>query len=219
MKVFVIIFALINVIFFAIMRADLWNTDSVLLVQPALNEAKIRLLAEPIQSAVPVAASASIVVPVTAPTCMEWSDFSGADLNRASAALETLQLGKKLSQRPVEYNIGYWVYLPPAKDKASVAQKIAQLKARGVEEYFVVQEEGEWKHAISLGVFKTEDAAQKFLQSLLAKDIRSAKIGERASKLKATIFILNELDAASVEKLSVLQKEFPSSELKKLACR
>jgi hypothetical protein len=150
---------------------------------------------------------------------MEWSDFSGADLKRASAALAALPLGGKLSQRPIEYNIGYWIYIPPLKDKAHINQKIAQLKERGVEEYFVVQEAGEWQHAISLGVFKSEDAAQKFLESLAAKDVHSAKIGERASKLKATVFVLNGLDEQTVAKLTELQKDFPASELKKMACR
>ena len=225
MKVLFWIFLVINLVVFAVMRGDLLNDGTAVVAQPALNEAKIRLLNEPAQ-AVPLPASspATTVVPAedqdkSETACMEWSDFSGADLKRASAALAALPLGGKLSQRPIEYNIGYWIYIPPLKDKAHINQKIAQLKERGVEEYFVVQEAGEWQHAISLGVFKSEDAAQKFLESLAAKDVHSAKIGERASKLKATVFVLNGLDEQTVAKLTELQKDFPASELKKMACR
>lgn len=225
MKVLFWIFLVINLVVFAVMRGDLLNDGTAVVAQPALNEAKIRLLNEPAQAVpLPASSQATTVVPAEAQdesetACMEWSDFSGADLKRASAALAALPLGGKLSQRSIEYNIGYWVYIPPLKDKAHINQKIAQLKERGVEEYFVVQEAGEWQHAISLGVFKSEDAAQKFLESLAAKGVRSAKIGERASKLKATVFVLNGLDEQTVAKLTELQKDFPASELKKMACR
>ena len=218
------IFLVINLVVFAVMRADLLNDGTAVVAQPALNEAKIRLLDEPAQAVSLPVSSPSMVTTLTPPTekpvavCMEWSDFSGADLKRANEALAGLQLGEKLSQRPIEYNIGYWVYIPPLKNKASINQKIEQLKARGVEEYFVVQEAGEWQHAISLGVFKSEDAAQKFLESLAAKEVRSAKIGERASKLKATVFVFNAIDAQTADKLTGLQKDFPASELKKVAC-
>jgi len=123
-----------------------------------------------------------------------------------------------LGRREVEYNIGYWVYVPPLKDKATVAQKIEQLKARGVEEYFVVQEAGIWLNAISLGVFKTREAAQNFVGQLRAKGVRSAQVGERSSRLKVTVFVLNGLDAATAEKLAAMQKDFPDSELKQVSC-
>lgn len=223
MKVLLGILLVANLIFFAVMRGDLLGDSSAELTQPALNEGKIHLLNAP-----PVVSSKAVTSAVpeinknaenAAPLCMEWSDFSGADLKRASDALAIFSLGEKLSQHIVEYSIGYWVYIPPLKDKAATNQKIAQLKARGVEEYFIVQEDGEFQHAISLGIFKTKDAAQKYLDSLNAKDVRSAKVGERASKLKATVFVFNQIDARVADKLNVLQKDFPASELKKTDCR
>jgi SPOR domain len=150
---------------------------------------------------------------------MEWSDFSGSDLTRANDALTPLKLGNKLSSRPIEYSSGFWVYLPPLKDKAAIAKKLEQLKARGVSEYFVVAEAGEWQHAISLGVFKSEESAQNYLTILKDSGVNSAKVGERASKLKATIFVFKQVDEALVEQLKTLQKDFPSSELKSVECR
>ncbi|MEQ1629244.1 MAG: SPOR domain-containing protein, partial [Gallionella sp.] len=201
MKVWFWIVLLANVLLFGVMYSGVLDDHSAVLAQAPLNEQKIEVLS----GADVVQASPDAVAPVVTPavtatsvatSCLEWSDFSGTDLKRANEVLGSLRLGSKLSQREIEYNIGYWVYIPPLKDKASITQKIAQLKARGVEEYFVLQEAGEWQHAISLGVFKSADAAQKFLESLAAKDVRSAKIGERASKLKATVFVFNGVDSA-----------------------
>lgn len=151
-------------------------------------------------------------------SCTEWGEFSGSDLVRAQEALAMLKLGNDLSQRTVEQDHGYWVYIPPLKKRADLERKIEQLKQRGVKDYFVVQEKGAWLNAISLGMFKTEESAHKFLATLRAKDVRTAKVGERTSKLKFTVFVMKELDAGTEDKLKALQKEFPDSELKVSAC-
>jgi hypothetical protein len=92
------------------------------------------------------------------------------------------------------------------------------LKERGVKDYFVVQEKGKWLNSISLGVFKTKDAAEKYIAMLRTKDVRTAKLGERMSKLKYTVFVIKNLDSGTADKLNALQKEFPDSELKVSAC-
>ncbi len=210
-----------NAIFFAAMQwGGLLTAEPDVLPSPsALNEDKVRLLAEvrPISAVSPVSAVFPAAVGESG-SCMEWGEFSGADLARATAALGELQLGQRLGRREVEYNIGYWVYIPPLKDKAAVAQKIAQLKARGVTEYFVVQEAGVWLNAISLGVFKTREAAQNFVNQLQAQDVRSAQVGERNSRLRVTVFLLDGLDAATAGKLAALHKDFPGSELRTVSC-
>lgn len=210
-----------NVIFFALMQ---WGglqagNQQTVQAQPALHEEKIRLL--DMRQSVAVAAepaSAPAAVEPPAPACLEWGDFSGADMTRAAAALSALQLGEKLSQRQIEYSIGYWVYIPPLKDKAAANQKVAQLKARGIVEYFVVPDAGPWLNAISLGVFKTQEAAQHFLDGLLIKGVRTAQVGERASKFKMTLFALDGVDAATEAKLAVIQKNFTGSEIRKAPC-
>lgn len=214
-----------NVIFFAAIQwgGGLIADERLAQAQPALHEEKIRLLTapimEPAETPVVTAESAPSATGPDTPVCLEWGDFSGADLTRATAALSVLQLGDKLSQYQVEHAIGYWVYIPPLKDKAAVTQKIAQLKARGIEEYFVVPDAGPWLNAISLGVFKTQEAAQSFLDDLRrTRDVHSAQMGERASKLKTTVFVLNGLDAATVAELTKMQKDFSGSTLKNVSC-
>lgn len=173
----------------------------------------------------PASTPASTPAPVAAvapspkaANCAEWGEFSGDDLTRAQQALSLMKLGDNLTQRAVERNHGYWVYIPPLKKHASVEKKIAQLKDRGVKDYFVVQEKGKWQNAISLGVFRTQDAADKYIAMLRTKDVRTAKVGERVSKLKYTVFDIKDLDSGTTDKLNALQKEFPDSELKLSAC-
>jgi len=156
---------------------------------------------------------------ISGSTCLEWGEFTGQDLELASAALSSLQLGKKLSQYQVEHDVGYWVYIPPLQNKAAVNRKIQELKVRGINEYFVVQDTGKWRYAISLGVFKTEDAAQHFLKDLQVKrDVHTAVVGQRASKFNVTVFRLNGVGILTEVKLTALQKQFAGSELKRIPC-
>lgn len=214
-----------NAILFAGMQ---WGSDLIVgermgVAQAPLHADKIRILTDSMLDLeeIPVA-EGEPVAPADKPDasiCLEWGDFSGADLTRATAALSELQLGDKLSQYQVEHAIGYWVYIPPLKDKAAVARKIAQLKARGIEEYFVVSDPGPWLNAVSLGVFKTQEAAQDFLDELQrTRDIRTAQVGERASKFKTTVFVLNGPDAATMAELTGVQNDFPGSTLKNVPC-
>lgn len=210
---------LVSLLFFALIQwgemltGDSKNTQ----VQQALNPEKIVLLKTlPVLTA---PASSPSVAPLPAPpACMEWGEFSGNDLARATAALDTLKLGDKLAQRQVEHASGYWVYIPPRADRAEADKKIAQLNALGVKDHFVVQDAGKWRNAISLGVFKTEDAAHKFLESIKGKGVKSAIAGERMSKLSFTVFVLKNLDAETSARMEGLRKDFAGSELRKTAC-
>ncbi|OGS90248.1 MAG: hypothetical protein A2Z95_02425 [Gallionellales bacterium GWA2_60_18] len=209
-----------NIVFFTLMQRGGWapGADQAAHAQPPLHEDQVRLLDIRELAAEPEPESAPALADTQAGVCMEWGEFSGTDLARAGAALAALQLGDKLGRREIEHSIGYWVYIPPLKDKAAVSQKILQLKARGVQEHFVVTEPGIWLNAISLGVFKTQEAAQNFLDSLRNKDVRSAQAGERASKFKVTVFTLGGIDAQTGDKLAAMHKDFAGSELKNVPC-
>ncbi|MGA8149127.1 MAG: SPOR domain-containing protein [Gallionellaceae bacterium] len=198
--------------------------------QPPLNAEKIKLLKAPASSpgatqviAQPVAAMSAVQAASTPAgsqqtACMEWGEFSGNELARATQALAALKLGDRLAQHQSEHKDGYWVYLPPQSNHADVDRKIAELKALGITDYFVVQDSKEWLNAISLGIFKTEDAARKFLNNIKAKGAHSAVMGARSSNLKFTVFDLKNLDPGLAEKISALQKQFADSELKVVPC-
>jgi hypothetical protein len=185
--------------------------------------------AAPVQAAKVLAPSSDVKMPqsTSAPmannsqdklVCLEWGDLSGAALARATAELSAMHLGDKLAQSQIERDIGYWVYIPPLKSKAAVNKKLAELAAFGIHEYFVIQGDGRWRNSISLGMFSTEEAAQNYLDELRTKGVHSARSGERSSRLKATVFKLNGVDASVEKKLTEMQRDYAGSELKKVPC-
>jgi hypothetical protein len=146
--------------------------------------------------------------------CLEWGSFTLADAPRAEQALEPLALGPRLAQRRAEETASWWVYLPPQGSRQNALKKAGELKALKVEEFFVMQEEGPLRWAVSLGVFKTEEAAKGRLEALRAQGVRTAQIGERETQVPKVWLQVSNPDAPLQARLKEIAAGFPGSELK-----
>lgn len=142
-------------------------------------------------------------------TCFEWGTFPAQELEKATEALAALNLGNRLVARTVEETAGWWVFLPPQGGKANADKKVDELKRLGVSDFFIVQDEGANKFAISLGVFRTEDAAKNYLAAVAAKGVKTAKADQRETRVQKTVFRLSGLDDATGAKFDALRKDFP----------
>lgn len=214
MRTLFFILALANVAFFAYgwFVPSQANSDAQIIGQQ-LNPEKIRLLAP--QQVKGLARKSE--PPKVADVCLEWGAVAGADLARAERALEPLALGAKLTRRKQEEASGFWVYMPPLANRQIAAQKTAELKRLGVDEYFIVSDDQKWRNAISLGIFKTEEAAKARLAALRVKGVRSALVGARDSQSGKTYFRVSPASAALAAKLNELKQGFPGSEVNECA--
>jgi hypothetical protein len=165
--------------------------------------------------AIPPAPKGGAGVPAA---CMEWGIFAGPAVAKAEAALAKLEIAPERIERTVTDSGGYWVYMPPLKTRAEVDRKIGELKEFGVTEFFVVQEPVKWRLAISLGIFRTEEAAQAFLAKLKTLGVRSAVAARRENFLKQVAFFVREPGETTVARLAIIQQEFPGTELKAGPC-
>lgn len=213
---------LANVVFFTYMQSVAGGNDEAQLTRQQFHAEKIKLLSPKEAFTAPGLKSALKLenTPAAAKShaCLEWGAFSGTELARAQNALDKLQLGDRLSQRVTEETVSYWVYIPPLKTKKDAENKIDELRASGVTEYFLVQD-GQWKNAISLNLFKNEELAKNYLATLQGKGVHSAVIGERAHAVKRTLFQISDAGGALANKLAELQRDFPGSELKAVECK
>lgn len=153
--------------------------------------------------------------PPPALACLVWGSFAAEDAARAAAALARLDLGDKLSQRKVG-DAGWWVYLPPFKTKAEADRKASEVKALGIDDLYVVAENSQWRFALALGTFKTEEAANNYLAKLRQKGLRSAAVGPRGTM--SSIFVIRDPGDAIAAKIAGLTADFPNVQLKVTAC-
>jgi len=161
------------------------------------------------------AAAAAQAAPVAAKTiaCIEFGGLSGEDTRRAEAQLQIVGLGGRYSQRRSEEAAGYIVYLPPFKTKADADRASAELHRIGVNDFFIVQESGPYKLAISLGVFRTEEAAKAELTTLSQLGVRNAKTGERTTTVAKTYLQFHNLEPEMGARLSEMKAPFPGADL------
>lgn len=217
---------LTNIGFFAYHRL-LGGTDEAAEQIKALQispEKIVPVSAEALSSvaAVPASILASAAAPAAVPpvptSCAEWGVFAGSEVARADAALAALGLPAGMTQRRVTEVDGYWVHMAPLKTKGEVDRKVGELKALGVVEFFVVSDAGPWRNAVSLGLFKNEDAAKSELERLRALGVRSAMVTRRERFLKQVAFVVSDPAAATLTRLAELQKDFPATEIKTGGC-
>ena len=208
MRTFVALLLAANLAFFAYSELDLMSESESSRLQKQLVPEKIKLLT-PQQVAALGPAKASQLANV----CLEWGGFTDAEKAAALAALEPLQLGRQMSQRRIDSTSAYWVFLPPLPSKAAAEKRVGELKAGGLKDFFILSD-GPQKNAISLGVFKTEDAASKFLDAVREKGVANARYGARTQTIQQTFVVLRDPQPAQTERMQQLKGEFAGSEIR-----
>jgi hypothetical protein len=149
--------------------------------------------------------------------CIEWGAFGSGDLARADEAAAALQPGSKLVQRRVEDTATWWVFMPPQGSRQAAAIKTAELKRLGVDEFFILQDDPKFRFAISLGIFRTREAASNRLEQLRAKGVRTAQVGARDTQVQKTWLQARDAPESVTARLNELRQQFPGSEVRECA--
>jgi len=179
----------------------------------ALPKAAAQAAATP-QSVAPLATPAPGIALAPSASCVEWGSFTLVDAPKAEQALQPLSLGPRLSQRRTEELAGWWVFIPPQPNRQTAVKKAAELKSLGIDEFFVVSEEGPFRWSVSLGVFRNEDAAQTRLKALRSKGVRSAQLGPRETMVPKVWLQVKGIDPATEARLKEIARQIEGSELK-----
>nr|WP_233411175.1 SPOR domain-containing protein [Rugamonas sp. CCM 8940] len=192
-------------------------------LQNQLNGSKLNLLSA--ERANGAAAAAGGLAPAAKPAapeilaCIEIGNFVLADARRFEAQLAPLALGDRQARHnlPGSEVSSYIVFIPPQGSKEGADKKAAELKQLGVTNYFVMSDNSAMRWGISLGVFKTEPAAQNLLAALQKQGVRSAKLAPRLAGSKLLAYQFRDVDAALKGKLEQLRAGHPATETR--ACK
>lgn len=89
----------------------------------------------------------------------------------------------------------YWVHIPPQADRATAETRVAELKEKGVQDFFIVQEEGPTRYAISLGLYRQEKGANDYLARLKKQGVTQARITPRGGESRRDLTLNGPSDA------------------------
>lgn len=218
MRVFVLLLILFNLAYFAWTQFFAQQGSSERqLVEQQINRDAIRLLG-PAQVA---ALTVSRKDPAKEPdkdagkvqACLEWGVLNAADVAKAEEALASLSLDKRPVQRRVDDAARFWVFMPPQPTRAAAQDKSGELRRLGVQEFIIIQDEPKDRFTISLGVFRSEEAAKKRLDDLRAQGVRTARVGPRDTAVQRVYFQLQNVSEAQSARLDVIRQGFAGSEV------
>jgi hypothetical protein len=143
MRIVVLLLIVANLALFAYTKLDSvaggegWRSEQV-------DPDKIKILT-PQQ----VAALGPAKIAALADVCAEWGPFSEADRAKALADLESLQLGRLVTQRKVDTESAYWVNVGPYPSKGAADRRVGELRAQGVTDTSAV-DAGRGQYVVSL---------------------------------------------------------------------
>lgn len=146
--------------------------------------------------------------------CAEVGNFDTAEAKKFEAQLAALSLGDRLTRRAIPENVRHMVYIPPLANKEAADKKAGELKRLGVEDFFVIQDNSPLQWGISLGIFKSEEAARNQLAALNQKGVRSARVGAHTPSGTKVAFQLRGLDVAAKNSVTKIKEAFPKQELR-----
>jgi hypothetical protein len=145
--------------------------------------------------------------------CVEFSGIVAADAFRAREAFAALQLGPRVTERRIEEITRHWVFVPATRDRRAAETRMAEIRRLGVTDLSIRPD-----NAISLGVFSTEEAARRFLASIESKGVRGAEQGPFTRDLREVAMLVREPDSELLARLTLLQRDFPGSQLRAVPC-
>ena len=178
----------------------------------------------------------------TALACYQWGEFDSAAASKVKQRLLKVKLAGQMVEMTREApaakpaaapaegstNTRYWVHLPPQASREAAVELVMTLKSKGFDSY-VVNQAGEMRNAISVGLFSKQASAEG-MRDKLTQAGYPAKIEVRenggstttaaapAASGKLSTFRLRNLDSDQKAKLELLASEWPQATLKSQAC-
>jgi hypothetical protein len=153
--------------------------------------------------------------PVKLIACTEIGNFNSVEMRRFEAQLAALHLPVKATAHSVQEVSSYMVYIPSQEGKDGADRRSAELRRLGIQDFYVMPESQAnpaLRWAISLGVFKTEEAAKAYIGQLIPQGVRSARIMARNLSSSRQAYQWRNIDPATKAALDALADKFPGQE-------
>lgn len=144
--------------------------------------------------------------------CVELLSFTPAEAARFETRIDALGLGSRLSRRELPTPSSYMVMLPPQENREAADQKTAELRGLGITDSFIIQDNPARRFGIALGTFRSQEAAQAHLDTMLRRGARTARIAEIGTGPARLAIQLRMLDPAAEAQVTRARAEFPRLE-------
>lgn len=150
--------------------------------------------------------------------CLEFGPLSQEELARARTALVSGVADERVTVTSVMATANWWVYIPPRRSREQADREVARLKAIGVTEHYVVQDSTEMRFAVSLGIFRTQEAAERFAAGLRERGVRNATVGPRPHQIRLSMLVVRTPTDAETARIVEVKADFPGADVRPGPC-
>jgi hypothetical protein len=205
------------------LRAQL-NPGRLVLVSSARAEAAasavVPAAAAPSTPAAPAAPEAASAAAVAAPrplaACTEIGNFSAAEAKRFEGQFAALDIGAHETRLavPTSEVTQHVVYIPNPGSKEALERKEAELKDAGITSFYVIPENLPLRGGISLGVFKSDAAAQTLLAAVIKQGVHGARVADRGPTVNKFAYQFRGIDVDQRAQLDKLRGAYAGIDLR-----
>lgn len=169
--------------------------------EPAAAAAPAAAVATPSTAAAPVAGSLV--------ACTEIGDFDAVTARRFEAQVAQLGLTDKQGRInvPVTEITQYVVHIAPQGSREAAERRAAELAARGVTNYYIMPDTA-LRWGISLGVFKSDAAAQSLRSALQKQGIEGVKVVGRGPTVNKLAYQFRAIEPALRDQLGEIRRRY-----------
>lgn len=183
----------------------------------AAENAAVAAVAEPSPPAVETPPE-PVPAPAPAPqtiACTQAGLFAAADARRFETRINRLGFRDRQSRIGVPFQevTSHLVYLPPNGGKEGADKRVAELKEKGVENFFVMHGDSPLRWAVSLGVFKSEAAAQGLVAALNKQGVRGVRVLPRGPQGTRAAWRFRDLTEEERTRLAGIADDFSGVQL------
>ncbi|WP_423195182.1 MULTISPECIES: SPOR domain-containing protein [unclassified Cupriavidus] len=156
-----------------------------------------------------VPASVTLAAAHAAEACLELGGLSTLGAERATAAL---------AQVPVEgfareETLRWWVHLPAQPTREQAERKLAELRRRHVTDVTVLASGSPESHTVSLGLFRTREGAEHFLETLRGQGVRTALISDAPRAVSRQWLRVRHVDDAMRIRMEAVRQRLGAEDL------
>jgi len=207
MRAAVVLLILLNLALFAYARLDPAAQSEAGRLQEQVAPERIKIVTPREVAAI---APAKVV-------CIEWGPFADADRARAEGELQSLVSARQLSQRALPSDALYWVNLGAMPNRAAADRRAAELRAQSITDLSVV-DYAHGQFTVSLGVFRTEAAANARAETLAARGVIGTRVEPRPQGGTQSMIVVRDAPEPVVARIRELSAQYSGTDVKVTSC-
>ncbi len=144
-----------------------------------------------------------------ATACLEIGEFDATSAGLFGKKIKNFLPASSVEQFQTQNPSSYMVYLPSAKNKKTAEIRISELQKKNISNYFLITNGTQFKNAISLGIFKNEEAAKNLVAELQKLGFDDAQIHVRSKLSESSSFRIRNPDTTQLQQLELILAELP----------